>query len=86
VLLLSFFIRPSWLSEAAQKAGGTWTAFNQLGVQATGMAITIAYAGLLTLVLVWGINQVMGFRLDEQDEAIGLDQSLHGEQGYGLLG
>jgi Amt family ammonium transporter len=85
VLLLSFFIRPSWMAEAAQKAGGVWTAINQLGVQAAGMAITIAYAGLLTLVLIWGINKVMGFRLEEQDEVAGMDQSLHGEHGYGLL-
>ncbi len=85
VLLLSFFIRPSWMAEAARKAGGSWSAFNQLGVQAAGMAITILYAGLLTLFLVWLVNQLMGFRLDEQDEVVGLDQSLHGEHGYGLL-
>jgi Amt family ammonium transporter len=85
VLLLSFFIRPSWLAEAAQKAGGAWGALNQLSIQAAGMSITIVYAGILTLVLVWLINQVMGFRLDEQDEVVGLDQSLHGEHGYGLL-
>jgi Amt family ammonium transporter len=85
VLLLSFFIRPSWMAEAAQKAGGAWTAINQLGVQAAGMAITIVYAGLLTLVLIWSINKVLGFRLEEQDEVAGMDQSLHGEHGYGLL-
>ena len=50
------------------------------------MAITILYAGLLTWLLVWLVNKLLGFRLDEQDEMIGMDQSLHGEQGYGLLG
>jgi Amt family ammonium transporter len=74
------------MAEAANKAGGSWTAFNQLGVQAAGMAITILYAGLLTWLLVWLVNKLLGFRLDEQDELIGMDQSLHGEQGYGLLG
>jgi ammonium transporter, Amt family len=86
VLLLSFFIRPSWLAEAAQKAGGSWTAWNQLGVQAAGIGITIVYAALLTWLLVWLINRLLGFRLEEQEEMIGLDQSLHGEQGYGFLG
>lgn len=86
VLLLSFFIRPSWLAEAAQKAGGPWTAWNQLGVQAAGIGITIVYAALLTWLLVWLINKLLGFRLEEQEEMIGMDQSLHGEQGYGFLG
>ena len=74
------------MAEAAQKAGGAWTVWNQLSVQAAGIGITIVYAALLTWLLVWLINKVLGFRLDEQDEMIGMDQSLHGEQGYGLLG
>jgi len=85
VLLLSFFIRPSWMAEAAGKAGGAWTAWSQLGVQATGLGLTIVYVGLVTLLLVLAVNKVMGFRLDEKDEMIGMDQSLHGERGYGLL-
>jgi ammonium transporter, Amt family len=80
---LSFLIRPGWMAEAARKAGA-WSAWNQLGVQASGLAITIFYAGLMTLVLVIAVNKAMGFRLDEKDEVVGMDQSLHGERGYGL--
>ncbi len=85
VLLLSFFIRPSWMAEAALKAGGSWTIWNQLGVQAFGLAVTIGYAATVTMVLVWIITKTLGFRIDPQEEMVGLDQSLHGEHGYGLL-
>jgi Amt family ammonium transporter len=85
VLLLSFFIRPSWMTEAAQKAGGAWTVWNQLGIQALGIAITLIYAGLVTLVLLIIINQTLGFRLDHNEELAGMDESLHGEDGYGFL-
>jgi Amt family ammonium transporter len=85
VLLLSFFIRPSWMAEAAQKAGSSWTALNQLGVQAAGMGITILYAALITIILVVLINKTIGFRLEHNDELMGLDESMHGEHGYGFL-
>jgi len=85
VLSLSFFIRPSWMADAAQKIKGTWSAWDQLGIQAAGMGITIVYAGIVTLVLVFLINKIFGFRLDHNDELMGLDESLHGERGYGFL-
>jgi Amt family ammonium transporter len=85
VLLLSFFIRPSWMAEAARKAGGAWTAWSQLGIQAIGLGVTILYAGLMTLLLVVVVSKTMGFRLEEREETMGMDQSLHGERGYGLL-
>jgi ammonium transporter, Amt family len=85
VLMLSFFIRPSWMAEASKKVGGSWSSWNQLEIQAAGMGITIGYAALVTFILVVLINKTIGFRLEHNDELIGLDQSLHGEQGYGLL-
>jgi len=30
------------------------------------------------------VEKTVGFRLDQQKEIEGLDQSLHGESGYGL--
>jgi len=85
VLLLSFFIRDSWMADAAQAAGGSWSAFSQLGVQLVGMGATIALAGIVTYVLCVVIEKTIGFRIDAQSEAEGLDQSLHGENGYGLV-
>ena len=46
VLLLSFFIRKSWMVEAA--GTGTWTAWDQLKVQLTGMGAVIALAAVGT--------------------------------------
>ena len=42
-LFLTFFIRPSWMAEAAAAAGGTWTVWNQLGVQALAVVIAIVF-------------------------------------------
>ncbi len=84
VLLLSFFIRPSWLADAATKAGGTWTAFDQLQVQAIGLVTTIAVAAVATAVICMLVEKTVGFRIDEDSERRGLDYSLHGEHGYGM--
>ncbi len=48
-LLLTFFIRPSWMAEAAAASGGTWTLLSQLGVQALAVAIAILYSAVVTL-------------------------------------
>lgn len=84
VLMLSFFIRDSWMADASAAAGKPWTAFDQLLVQLTGMGATIALAASMTLVLCVAIEKTIGFRIDEESEMIGLDQTLHGETGYGL--
>ncbi len=83
VLLLSFFIRPSWMAAAAEKTAGAWTIWDQLAVQAAGVGVTTLYAALLTLALVAVIDKSIGFRVNEKDEIMGLDQSLHGERGWG---
>ena len=83
-LALTFFIRPSWWAEAATKIDG-WSVMDQLGVQAAGVGITVAYAGILTIILVVLVDKLVGFRMSDREERAGMDQSLHGEHGYGLL-
>lgn len=85
VLLLSFFIRDSWMAKASTAAGRAWTALDQLQVQLLGMGVTIALAATATIVICYAVEKSVGFRIDEQDEMVGLDQSLHGESGYGLV-
>lgn len=85
VLLLSFLIRPSWMTEAAAAAGGSWTALDQLGVQLTGMGTTIALAAVGTLAICIVVQKTVGFRLSAAEEMAGVDHSLHGEHGYGML-
>lgn len=84
-VLLSFFIRPSWMAEAAQLAGGTWTVWQQLGVQISAVLLTIVYCAILSWILVTLVEKTVGFRLDRADEMAGMDLSIHSEHGYGLL-
>ncbi|MGD9364222.1 MAG: ammonium transporter [Desulfobacteraceae bacterium] len=84
VLLLSFFIRDSWMAAANESIAG-WTLWNQLLVQIKGLGSTIALAAVGTLIICVFIEKTVGFRIDEQGEAEGLDQWLHSENGYGLI-
>lgn len=85
VLLLSFFIRNSWMKAAAISAGGSWSVWNQFFVQLKGIGATIAIATIGTFIIYFIVEKTVGFRIDEQKEIEGLDQSLHGEHGYGLV-
>ncbi len=84
-LLLSFFIRPAWMEAAAVKVGGHWSVWQQLGVQSVSVTLTIAYAGLLSWVLLILVEKTVGLRLAGSLESAGMDSSLHGEHGYGLI-
>lgn len=84
-LLLTFFIRESWMEDAAAAAGGSWTVMEQLGVQLIAVAIAISYAAIVTLILLWVLNKTMGLRMTPQSEMKGLDHAYHGERGYGML-
>jgi Amt family ammonium transporter len=84
-VLLTFFIRPSWMADAASLAGGSWTVWNQLGIQALAVIIAIVYAGVMTFILIFVLNKFIRFKSSEDDEMAGLDRSYHGERGYGML-
>ncbi len=84
-LLLVFFIRDSWMTSAAEAAGGTWSMFQQFGVQAAAVGIAIAYAAIITMVIIIIVNKTVGFRASTEAEMQGLDHTYHGEQGYGML-
>jgi len=85
VVMLSFFIRESWMQSAAASANGPWSCWNQLSIQLLGLGVTIALAGIGTAIIVFIVEKTLGFRIDEHKEIEGLDQSLHGEHGYGLV-
>jgi len=84
-ILLVFFIRPSWMADAAVVAGGSWTVWNQLGIQALAVIIAIAYAAGMTYIIIIVLNRFIKFKSSEADEMAGLDRSYHGERGYGML-
>ena len=86
VLLLSFFIRDSWMADASAAAGaGGWSAINQFMVQLQGMGATIALSAIGTIIICVIVEKTVRFRIEEEKEVVGLDYSLHGEQGYGLI-
>ncbi len=84
-LFLSFFIRKTWMTEAAAAAGGSWTVWNQLGIQAVAVLIAIAFSAVMTLLIIFLLNKVIKFKSTEGDEMAGLDRAYHGERGYGML-
>jgi len=57
----------------------------QLWHQVEGVGLSIVYSGIVTILLVLVVNKLIKFRLAESDEKAGMDHSLHGEKGYGML-
>jgi Amt family ammonium transporter len=84
-IFLTFFIRKSWMTEAAAAAGGSWTVWNQLGIQVIAVLIAIVFAGGMTFLIIWTLNRFVKFKASEEEEMAGLDRSYHGERGYGML-
>jgi Amt family ammonium transporter len=83
--MLCFFIRESWMVDAAQAAGGSWTLTQQLLVQVQAVAATIIYTIVVSGIIVVLVDKTVGLRLNENEEKSGMDYSLHGEHGYGLI-
>ena len=77
-LLLTFFVRAGEMPQGRGVLG-------QLPVQALGVGVTIAYASIVTIVLLVVIQKLFGLRLGATGEMAGMDHELHGEHGYGLL-
>lgn len=58
--------------------------FAQLGKQAAGVVVEVAFAGFGSLLLGVLTNRVVGLRTPQQSERDGLDITVHGERGYHL--
>ena len=58
---------------------------NQVWIQLIGIIAAGAYSFIITYVLVLIIEKVIGFRVDEEGEEMGLDTTQHGETGYNLV-
>lgn len=84
-IFLVFFIRESWMAEAAATAGGSWSVFQQLGIQALAVVMAIAYSAFGTLVILVVLNKLMKIRSTSEAEMKGLDNFYHGERGYGMI-
>ena len=80
-LLVAFLAMPS-LGGIGYAEG--MSAMSQLGVQALGVIITVAWSALASFGLVAALKPFMALRPHEEDVEEGLDISIHGERGYTL--
>jgi Amt family ammonium transporter len=55
---------------------------SQFFIQALAILAVALYSFIVSLLILKGIDMVMGLRTSEEDEVNGLDLSQHGESGY----
>lgn len=56
--------------------------FHQLGVQLLGLAGAFAFVLIMSFIILGGMKAIMGIRVTEEEETMGLDLSEHGTYGY----
>jgi Amt family ammonium transporter len=65
-------------SDGIDSIGGQFT------VQAIGVVSTFLYTAVVSYILLKLVDAMVGLRIDEEEENIGLDLVLHDERGYDL--
>ena len=55
---------------------------SQFGTQALASIYTIVYTAIVTVVILYVVRLLVGLRVEDQSETMGLDQAAHGETGY----
>jgi len=65
-------------------ADGITSIGQQLRVQATGVAATFTYTAVVTFIILKAVDVMVGLRVDDETEIIGLDLTEHEERGYSL--
>lgn len=76
-LLVAFFGQPSLGGLGLVKSASV-----QLGIQATGLGVTILWAAVATVVIVLVVRATLGLRVSAEQEHDGMDRSEHGENAY----
>jgi Amt family ammonium transporter len=56
----------------------------QVWIQAKGVIFTVVYTAIVTYVILKVLDVVMGLRVSEEEESVGLDLAQHNERGYNL--
>jgi Amt family ammonium transporter len=75
-------------SKAVNPAGADGLFFgnpHQLLVQFYAVAVTLVYSGVVSLVIYKVVDAVVGVRVNEKEEAMGLDLTQHNEKAYTVL-
>ncbi len=65
---------------ASEAIGGKVGSFTQFMAQVEGVAVTLIYCGAMSYLILKVLDIVMGLRVDERTEEIGLDMAIHGER------
>jgi Amt family ammonium transporter len=56
--------------------------FEQLGLQATGLGVTIVWSAVATAAIAFLVKATLGLRVSQEQENEGIDRSEHGENAY----
>lgn len=73
------------LATPAVQAAYSGAAFGnpgQFGIQVLSVLVTIAFSGVMTFILFKIVDKMVGVRIADKEEAIGLDESDHHESAY----
>ena len=54
----------------------------QVGIQIVGVLFTIIWCGFFTFIILRFVDNVLGLRISEDEEEVGIDLSEHGESSY----
>lgn len=76
-LLLAFFGQESLGGLGQVKSIGS-----QLGIQATGLGVTIVWSAVATAIIMLIVKAAIGLRVSQDDEDKGMDRAEHGENAY----
>lgn len=79
-----FFATPELAEQVGVGKAGLFYGggFEQLGVQALGVVVCGAFAFIVSYLVLAIIKAVIGLRVTEEEELVGLDMSEHGSYGY----
>ena len=69
---------------AVEAIGGVPGSMTQFMTQVKGVVITVIYCALATFIILKVLDLVIGLRVTEDEESVGLDLSSHDERGYNL--
>jgi len=83
-LSTGFFAAPHLVEKVGIGQAGLFYGggFEQLWVQALGVAISGMYVAVVTFVILWVFDRVVGLRVSAEEERLGLDLSEHGSPSY----
>src|SRR6476469_1529004 len=75
---IGFLATPTQGTAGLFYGGGT----TQLVAQPLAAALSIAFTSVMTFVIAYPIHKLMGFRVSQEQEVVGVDLSLHAETAY----